>query len=142
MTLLRIMSCAIIVALSLSPALAKQRAASQTANTTSPRIIQANAGKPVGVGEWVACNRSCGQGPVPWINVIDRPQNGAIATELGPVKLRELASGSTKCSGMTTHGLHVLYTTNPGFHGRDHVPYRVDFASGGNADYAVDINVR
>jgi hypothetical protein len=109
---------------------------------SKPRPIEAMAGKPVMIGHHVSFVAHCADGPVPWINIVEKPSNGEISTDLGPVRMGHSVVGSTTCDGKTGRGLIVLYTARPGFHGVDHLAYRVDYFPRGNANYAIDINVK
>jgi hypothetical protein len=50
--------------------------------------------------------------------------------------------GSSRCEGHTTKGLLILYTANAGFHGIDHLKYRVDYYPQGNSYWEVKIKVK
>ena len=104
--------------------------------------VQATPGKRATIGQHVAFTRGCAQGPIPWITILEKPANGSLTTDTGPVTMGGISVGGTSCIGHTTKGLYVYYTANPGFHGVEHVQYRVDFSLLGNSNRTVDIRVK
>ena len=130
MNLMQFLGLAICVVLLAGPAGAK------------PRVVTVAPGQTVEVGKHVSFTGDCSQGPVPLITIIDKPKYGVLGTDLGAVKMRHAKVGSSTCEGRASKGLIILYTANVGFHGVDHLQYRVDYYPKGNSYWEVDIKVK
>jgi hypothetical protein len=78
------------------------------------------------------------------VTVVTKPSNGLLATRSGPyvIDINRFTGTRSKCAGRTIPGLHVYYTSRPGFRGVDRFTLRAVYREGllsVNDNYSVSV---
>jgi hypothetical protein len=94
------------------------------------------------IGQPAAFDSKCNALPVT-VTITSPPANGTVSVVDAMVVAAVLKNGSDKggCLGRQIAGKKVIYRSNPGFHGSDHVTYAAKSSAGGWSN-TVNINVQ
>jgi hypothetical protein len=96
------------------------------------------------IGYERAWNRNC-QDVGTTVTITGQPSHGSVSVEQGSstIPASTPRSGSTgQCAGRQIAGNQVMYRSEPGFHGRDHVSWHVVYGNGKSGETNVTIAVR
>ncbi len=127
------------VLITLAVATATQAFAQQVNLTKS-----VHSGVPSRLGYERAWDRSCAA-VAAQVSLTQQAEHGtvSITSASSTIPASTPRSGSTgPCAGRQVVGNEIVYRSEPGFHGQDHVSWSVSYGNGGGGSTSVDINVR
>jgi hypothetical protein len=95
------------------------------------QLIKAGAAnRPLLIREHAAWNMDCRAVPYPAFHLDQPPQHGAVCARVADITVRSMYTGSeAQCIGRVVQGLRLIYVPQPGFTGRDHLQYSVQYPS-------------
>ncbi len=128
------------VASTLLLALGAMQAAAQQVSLT--KAVRSGASARLGYER--AWDRSCAA-VAAQVSLTQQAEHGtvSITSASSTIPASTPRSGSTgPCAGRQVVGNEIVYRSEPGFHGQDHVSWSVSYGNGGGGSTSVDINVR